>query len=56
MIDVRRARQADSIVLGDIHASSREATYASFFEPEFAARSVASRAQLGRLLDQMWVH
>ncbi|MFF1559882.1 GNAT family N-acetyltransferase [Streptomyces sp. NPDC058279] len=43
MIEIRRASPSDGDALGEIHATSWEAAYAPFFDPEFAAREVAAR-------------
>ena len=43
MIEVRSAEPGDADALGEIHAAAWAAAYASFFDPEFAARSVRDR-------------
>ncbi|WP_101789223.1 GNAT family N-acetyltransferase [Nonomuraea indica] len=40
---IRRAGPADSVVVGDIHATTWLAAYARFFDPEFCARAAEQR-------------
>jgi GNAT superfamily N-acetyltransferase len=43
MIEVRRAKPDDGDALGQIHAASWQAAYATFFDAEFAAQAIQSR-------------